>query len=1293
MSENKTVFEPTQAQKNAINAHGGAVIVSAAAGSGKTRVLVQRVIKLLTGENAVSADKLLILTFTNTAAYEMKMRISQAIDELMQENPNNDFYRRQQLLLSCADICTIDSFCSKVVRENFYRLGVSRDFRIGTTAELYELSRRIMSDVIEEYYTPPEKSCENREEKLKNYESFNLMSMLMTDTKLDSDLEQELLNAYNKYKSHAFPDQWIKMCIEQYNPEIKLSDNHAAKYLFESLRSKVEKLRYYYDSAMEHYGAVEENVKSGKKSYKNTMDVFDSYRAFLESIEELYRSGENRYPALAETVAAFSKNTVRIGASKDEELKAAASALNSFGKCVDDELRPYACFTEDIFRENNEKLYPVMKCLGELLQKFDEKYFQAKTERRILDFCDLESLVIKLLYSCDKETGEYITTDFAEDIRNKYEEIMIDEYQDTNDIQENIFKAISRNEENLFTVGDIKQSIFRFREANPVLFKNRCKKGNDYDEENKLFPALIVLDRNFRSREGIIDSVNYIFGLIMSEKSGEIEYDKNHRLTAGASYPQKNQPDVELHIIEHREKTVDKKHGDEDYNENDDVNDESEEENKTKTEAIYCAELIREIIDRGDTVYDAKEKRERRVTYSDFCVLMRSVRNTAHIFSSEFERCGIPVYTDADFDLLERYEVKAALAYLKVLNNPLSDIDMIAALMCPVFGFTPDELAQIKGIQGKNYYKKLLLLSGTVYEGEEQGSLSEVAGGVDEKYTCSETDNRLTEKCSIFLETMRRFREMSVTVPTDRLLQEFFESTGFISVMNAMPNGEFRIQNIRRFMNFVSEYENSLSGGLTGFVRHVRYLEETNNGIRVSDSTPVNAVRIMTIHHSKGLEFPICILAGMNTKEKVDLSRIKYHSELGIGMRTMDTERLLQFNTLQFKAVHTAKSDEERSELLRLLYVALTRPKERLIMLSTVSSVEEGGKNDTDGANLCKFDGYYKYLNNLAKAIKYDEKTGHIMPNVVMERHTLSDWIVMCALLNGEMSQIRSDACVRNEWESGYSENEVSLPSLSCKAPWKFVHARDVKRSLNKTAEVTDFKTDDDLEEFLYKRFSENKNDISTKIPSKVSASMLAHSGTLTYYAAVSSPSFTRHGAASPAERGTATHAFLQYININNLYKEISETGYFEMEKKSVIEKKLMPEEQVNLVIDENIITFSKSRLFKRMLGAERLYREYRFTVSIPAKMVLAGGEDFSDEEFGDSRSILQGSIDCIIEEKDGLVIVDYKTDRVQNTEDLKDMYSVQLRLYKEAASKIFDKPVKECYIYSLHCGCEILTE
>ena len=1259
VSIKKEMFEPTAAQRAAINACGGGITVSAAAGSGKTRVLVQRVIRILTGENAVPADKLLILTFTNTAAAEMKTRIAKAIDELIEEFPDNDFYRRQQLLLSSADICTIDSFCSKIVRENFFRLGISRDFRIGSSSELYELRRKIMSDLIEKYYTCPEENEHDYDEKKKLYDSFRILSMLITDAKLDSDLESELLTAYDKYTAHAFPDQWIDKCVNMYDPECDVDKSELSDRLMELLKPSVKRLRECYDSALEYYEITDQtrqekqNSKkakdAGKKNaYDCAMDAYDSYGYFLENAEQLFVDGSGISEA-ASLIGEFEKIPIRYGASKDENIKAAASLLGEFADTVKAELMPYCCFTKDIVRENNTQLYPVMCCLRTLLKEFSEKFFAAKTERGILDFHDLESLVLKLLYEYDDNTGEYVRTDFAGELSEKYYEIMVDEYQDTNDIQEKIFIAISKNEENLFVVGDIKQSIFRFREAKPVLFRDRCGKSTEYDEADQKFPALIVLDKNFRSRRGIIDSVNYIFRLLMSVESGEIEYDEKQRLSAGADYPETKAVNTELHMIEYKKNTAD-----EDNEEDDD----EEDADKTQTEAVYCAGLIKNMLRKGEQVYDPREKRMRPAVYGDFCILLRAVKNRAHVFSNELDRAGIPSYTDTEFDLLERYEIKAALAYLKVLSNPLSDIDLTAAMMCPVSGFTPDELAFIRGVNGKSLYKRLLYLC------TKEGSAE---------------NPELSGKIKRFVGNMRSLRALSVTVTTDRLLQEFFERSAFVSVMNAMPDGEFRVQNLRRLMNYISEYESGTAGGLTGFVRHIRYLEETGNGIRIADSAPLNAVKIMTIHHSKGLEFPICIIACTNSRGLEEHPRVNYHSELGIGLRAIDEEKLLQFNTLQYTAIKLMSAREEKSELLRVLYVALTRPKEKLIILSTVTV--DGQKEEDD-----KPDQYRKYLNDLAKKISYDEGTGHIAPESVMKCRTFSDWIVMCALLSGQLHELRKDAGIAGDSCGDFPGTEIELPALKCDSQWSYVHITDPVRENVRQKPEAAASADIGFEKLLHERFKESISDITSTIPSKVSASALAHRKNEFDYTAVAVPYFAKSEKVSPAERGTATHAFLQFADIHTLYEEIKNTGRFDKEKDRLVSQQLMSGHQAEMINDEQILQFSKSDIFKKMLNAENLYREYRFTVNIPARLTLP--EEQSDKLIDDSiTTVLQGAVDCIIEQKDNISIIDYKTDRVKDSAELADKYGLQLRLYKEAASQLFDKPVTECLIYSLHCG------
>lgn len=1230
-------FEPTRAQKNAIEAEGGSIIVSAAAGSGKTRVLVQRVIRLLT-EKMIPADRLLILTFTNTAAAEMKARIAKAIDALIDEDPNNHFYRRQQLLLASADICTIDSFCSKIVRENFFRFGISRDFRIGSGPELHELKRKIMSDVIEEYYQPPK---ENDEAGKERFDRFNHLSVLLTGSKLDSDLEDQLLTVYEKYRAHAFPDLWFEWCLSQYDPNLDINKNPSALYLMNEVIPYVRQLRVLYDEAYEYRDVIEQlNSRKSKKMYLNALDAFDSYDYFLSNVEELFSEDDLNISGLAEIISNFEKIKISTGASKEFEIIHTAKLLNGFADIVIKKMQGYAIFTEKIVKENNEALYPVMECLSELIRDFDQRFFAAKTDKGLLDFNDLERLMLELLYSKNGDSGEYEKSEFAEEMAEHYYEIMIDEYQDTNDIQESIFKAISKNESNLFVVGDVKQSIYRFREAEPRLFKKRCAESTLYDENNPRFPALIVLDRNFRSRSGIIDSVNYVFNLLMSEKVGEIEYDETHRLTAGAIYPKiSGDVETELHIVEYGKN-----------NDSDSENEDDEEDSgKVQTEAKYCAELIRRMIEDGVQVTENGALRQ--AGYQDFCILLRTVKNRAHFYSEALENAGIPACTDTEFDLLECYEVRAALSYLKILNNPLSDIDMIASLMCPVFGFTPDELALLKGEKGRNYYKKIL--------GFAYGDNGPIA-----------------EKCKDFLEILRYFRNLSVTMPIDKLLGAFFEKTGFISVMNAMPGGGLRVQNLRRLLQFAAEYEAGTSGGLTGFVRHVKYLEETQSGIKVSDVVPANAVRIMTIHHSKGLEFPICILADTNSRFKVDTSKIRFHSDLGIGIRAMDTDKLIRYNTVQFSAIEQANKNEEKSELMRVLYVAMTRAKEKLIMISTVNA---GESNKEEGIS----EQYAKYLARISGRSQLTENQT-FDPTSVMNCTTYSDWIIMCALVNDTVKILREQLV-----DSGCSDDE--LATIKNAPQWDYYCVGDAGNRSCSAEKKTKAEIDPDFAEFLRKRFSEEERfDISTMIPSKVSASMLAHKESSHIFIAASKPNFARNEKASPTERGTATHAFLQYADFYALKTEIDKTGGFESEKNRIVENEIMSPEQAELIISENIIAFTKTALFNKMVNAVNLYKEYRFTVNIAGDLTVQGNSELSEalaKPHEQTESILQGAIDCIIEEEDGLIIVDYKTDRVKDPTELAEIYGLQLKLYKEAANMLFDKPVKQCYIYSLHCG------
>ncbi len=1244
MNEQKSP-KMTQEQHYAIYTTGGGVTVSAAAGSGKTWVLVERVINMLTNER-IPADRLLVLTFTKTAAAEMKKRISDSLEKLINSDPANEFYRRQQMLLQTADICTIDTFCSKVVRENHFHLGVSRDFRIETSTSLDELKKRLMTEIIEESYDRGEKDEEFGS-------AFNSLSMMLTSEKLDSELEKELLDAYDKYTSHAFPELWMNQSIAMYSPE---TDKETLYNIYaESIRDKFQVINAYYERAL----TISDSDTEKSESYWQTVkDTSDKYGKFLSDLKTLIYADKINIDKISSCVSGFEKISLRSNKNYGEALSAVIENLKQVPAYIET-LKTHTGFTESIFKDNNKQLYPVVKCLAGLLKEFHRRFFEAKCEKGILDFHDLEALVLKLLYDYDETTGEYKISEFGKEFSERYEQIMVDEYQDTNDIQEKIFSAISKNEENLFVVGDIKQSIFRFREARPVLFRNRCEKSKIYNDKQKEFPALIVLDKNFRSRADVIESANYIFGLLMSKKSAEIEYDSTQALSTGADYyPDNDGDNIQLHIIDYNPKDV--QEGEEDVN-------------LLRNEAAYCAVLVEDMMKKYQ-VYDKDEKCMRNVKYSDFCILMRAVKNRAEVFSREFEKRGIPSYTDTEFDLLKRYEVKALISCLKVMNNPRSDKDVLAALMCPVFGFTPDELVEIKSIYAKGLYKRMLRLR-MIYEKQNDADNTDDYEDID--LTDSETeeenetkkydiDAALAEKVILFLETMHEFRYLAVTYPADKLVQLFMEKTDFMAVMSAMPDGEFRVQNLRRFLGYVSDLESSSAAGLTGLIRNIRYIEENDKGIMISDSASVNAVKIMTIHHSKGLEFPICILANTNNEGQNDKDKIKFHSELGVGMRYVDTEKGIKYDTLQFKAIKALKDKEEKSELLRLLYVALTRPREKLIILTSVDN-----RADKSGVN-----GYKRYLGSLVDKIIYDKVTGRFSPITVNEGKSFADWLVSCAILNEDMTSLRADA--------GIPDNS-DFPSLKCNAKWSYRHITEFDSTKTEETEESKTEIDTQLLEFLKQRLKPVSADVTTIVPTKVTASELSHKTVGYQFAAVKTPDFDISSDFSAAMKGTAAHNFVEYADFN----VIKDEGGIQSEIERIIKDGYMTKDEAALIDNDSIRAFVDSRLFSRIINSKAVYREKEFTVNIPIDLFMQIPEGYVSNS-ADNETMLQGAMDCIFEEDDGLVIVDYKTDRVKTPHELIKRHAPQLRLYREAAVRIFEKPVKALYIYSFHLGQEI---
>ncbi len=1195
----------TPAQQDAIDAFGGSIIVSAAAGSGKTRVLVQRVISLLTDPNRpIDADRLLIVTFTKAAADEMRSRIADAIDKKLFYEPNNSLLRRQQVLIANADICTIHSFCSRIIRENFYLLDVDQDFRIATEGESSVLRHRLLSQMIEERLAARE-------------EGFLSLAELLSSSRSDKNMEKTLLDVYESASSHPFPDMWLDTVSSFYDPSIPLENTRYAMVAVDRLNSALDDMDTMLSEAK---NVIDNNPAFCTSAATAGIQKLNALAAYLSKLRNAAESQD--WDNISGYVNGFKKQTYSKPRSKkltatEEECSIVKNAFDFIDNTIIKDLTPIFGITRRSYTDSTGELFPAVLAMCSLLKDFGRRYFEEKKERGILDFSDLEHLMLRLLM--DVTDDGPVRSEFARTLSMQYDQIMVDEYQDTNETQETIFRCISRDENNLFVVGDIKQSIYRFREAMPEIFKRRRSNSTLYDREAPVFPAKIILDRNFRSREGIIDSVNFIFHTIMSEKVGEIEYNDEEKLTVGADYPETNDTSAELHLMDV------KINNDDDEGESED---EDGEENLYQLEARYIAALIKEKIAGGMLIKDGD--RQRPVTYGDFAVLLRFIKSHGQEYADVLNSCGVPAYIDKPYSLFGCSEVNILISLLRAIDNPLQDIPMLALLVSPVFGFTADDLTDLKtGYQGRMLYNRLC----RCLEDEEP------------------ENTELQKKCRYFSEIYTRLRKLSVTVSSGRLLDSFFEMTGYTSIISAARNGEIRIHNIRKMMGFINDYEKSGRTSLSDLVRHINYLEENGTDITADDTAPVNSVKIMTVHHSKGLEFPVCILAAMNSKGSPDSEEVICHADLGFGLKKLDRNDLTRYNTLQRNVISSFKSDEEISEAMRVFYVALTRAKEKII------AVVSYPKRSDDSVS--------KKLNSLASAINVHN--GRISPISVASSASLADWMIMCALVHPDMGELRMD--------SGRSD----IPAFPTASRWEYHRVTEIPED-EKTVqdEIVPADYDSDICALLKDR-SEYKYAHSqrTRILSKVSASALVHNETLDYHIAVSRPAFMQENDMTGAERGTAVHAFLQHASVSGL--EADPHAEIERLKNSGF----LTSAQAAAIKSEDVEGFISGSIFKLMKKSNEILREHRFTVNIPASEI---DPDYPENE----NVILQGAIDCMIFEPDGITIVDYKTDRVKSMDALKERYSRQLQLYKKAADQIFDIPVKRCCIYSIHLADEI---
>ena len=1170
----------TPSQLDAITARGGSIIVSAAAGSGKTAVLVERVIRLITDtEKGVDADRLLVVTYTRKAAAELRDRLKRALDDCIRNAPADPFLLRQRNLLSKAHISTVDSFCMSLCREYFYELDIDRNVRIADTGELTVLRGDAMRLTLDTLYAQRDPR-------------FHRLVETFATARDDSRLEDNIYKLYDFLRSHPFPKRWMAEKLSYYTDFSGAADSVWGRIIGEYLDEAAD-----YMQLLRDRGA--DAVTYDEKLSEKIGPLFESYQCFLDRLNTAREQG---WDAIRDVLRAFDKGRLSTPRGyKDNPFKlAAASARDVFADTVKTLQKLYAQ-EESMCLYDIERLKDYAEQIFRAVDLFGENFAVLKRERGVADYADIEHWVLRLVVDEDTMRITWI----AAQIADRFDCVMVDEYQDANEVQDTIFKAISHNEENLFVVGDVKQSIYGFRQAMPELFLQRKNNAALYHRETPSYPAKIILDKNFRSDKAILDAVNFFFEKLMSPAVGDIDYNEEERLNAGAVYRESAEPCVELDLVD--------KEG-------------VGEEDAAVAEARFIAERILAMVADGYPVKDGDGYRP--AVYSDFAVLMRSLSGYGAVYREVFELYGIHAHAENTAGFLGAREILLMTDFLRVINNPSLDIPLLAVLMSPVCSFDEDDLTRIRvGLRRGSLFAAVTLDA-------EKGN----------------------EKSRRFLDELGYYRRLSVTVPLYKLITAVYERASFLPIICASDSSGAAEGNLRLLLDYARAYEQNTRRGLSSFIGYLDKLIEDGSDLPAAQSRSGGdfGVELMSVHASKGLEFPICILANTARRFVSDTTKaVLLHSRYGYAQKLYDPVLSAGFNTMPRTALAMELGRDEMSEELRVLYVAMTRAKQKLIMVSTPSG------------------GAASHIANVAKKLAGQRE---IAPFAVRAANTLSDWIVMCALLHPDGQPLRDYAGVEADYEpecafrfdcrvidtpfDADEQEAMSAASSSVVAPDRAL-LEDVQRHAR----------------FTY------PYDALCGIPVKVAASSLAHRfAEERYDRHLDRPAFMSGEALTSAEKGTALHAFMQFADFVKAREDIAAEL-----SRLTCEGYLTPAQSESVDLDR-AKRFIDSDLVDRCLASDRIYKEYRFNIRIPASRVAPDTDDRLDDE----SVILQGAVDLAFVEDGELVIVDYKTDRVKRPEELSERYSAQLLLYKEALEQCLGMPVRQCLIYSVRHSAEV---
>lgn len=1206
----------TNEQQAAIDSRGQTLLLSAAAGSGKTAVLVERIIRrLLDKEYPIDITELLVVTFTKAAAAEMRDRIGTALMKALSET-KDPRVERQLALLPSAQISTLHAFCQHVIRKYFYTIDLDPAFSIAGEEELNLLRRQVLEDVFLSYYEDDEKASI----------LYPLADMFGSD-RGDDILMDTVSRMYTYARSLAWPEHWLKEAARAYDvaPDAVIDDMVWAGPIKDAVRRILEEDAHLYDGVLYHLRQ--------REAFAPACDTFVAEQAALRQTAQA-RSWND----LSRFVRAIDFPRLKSLRKLSDDDKAVWERC----KKVRDDVKKdviktlqsvYFSATPEEWLDGMRAMKPVMDGLVTLTLDFAKAYGAAKKEKGWIDFSDLEHFCLQILLAPDASPEHPVPSAAAEELRSQYEEVFIDEYQDTNGVQELITRLVS-GEDNRFMVGDIKQSIYRFRLADPTLF---LEKYQSFSRDEKAVQRCIDLGRNFRSVPVVLDAVNAVFSRAMTAEAAGMDYGEREKLYAGRQAPDDERwigGPVEVDIVPT-------------------PSDEEDDDGSTafEKECRFIAGRIGELLASG-RMAARKDGTLEPLSYRHIVVLLRSMAGKADVLIQALQEGGIPSYAEQSGGYFAAVEVQVMLALLRCIDNPEQDLAMAAVLRSPLVGLDETALAGVR-----------LAGDGTLWQ-NLPAFVASLPDGVDEK-----------EDLQQFMAAFDSWRTYSRRHGVAELLQRLYDDTAYVDFVGAMPGGDVRQANLKALYDRARQYEEA---GFRGLFRYLQLMDKMKeDGLDLAPAKVVSekedVVRIMSIHKSKGLEFPVVFVADMgkafNRRDTQD--QILFHNRLGIGLKQYDPEWRMSYPTLIWSGIAAQLRWEGTAEEERILYVAMTRARDQLILTGHSSHIDRDWQRWTSHLNPAQAKSYFDWVMPAALApfgAKAD--ADYARPGAAWQDAV---WQVRIAkaVPAGTVEEGAYDGEPRLEALRRGDLTGTPVPSwLDEQLSWQYAYPQAVRTAAK-------FSVSEVKRRYQELHSDELQDEAALSVPA--AAVIPPAPGEDDAFAALPPWLAGEEAAVSGAQRGTALHKALQYITP----AADQTTATLRREIDAFVRQGLLSREEAKLVYVPVLAAFCQSDIGRRMAESPELHREYPFTV------LLAGGDPLPETETGE-QILIQGVIDCLFREDDAWILVDYKSDRLETADAFRRRYAVQLALYKRAVEQITHRPVEETYIYSLHLQQEI---